>query len=177
MQKVVIIGKGSLPKLLYYYLRADREREVIAFSVDRAYMQAEQEEFCGCPVFPLETLTCRFPPETCSVMLGIGYTDMNRTRQHLFERCKKMGYTIESYIHPTAIVAENVQMGEGNIILENTVVQPFVTIGKGNLFWYSVSVAHDDIIGDFNTLAGGTTLSGGGSCGGSLFSWQFQRCA
>lgn len=85
---------------------------------------------------------------------------MNQVRKDLFSRCKQKGYSIASFIHPTAVISRNAKMGEGNIILEQSVIQPFVTLGRGNLIWHSVKIAHDNVINDFNTLCQNMSIAG-----------------
>jgi len=108
----------------------------------------------------LEHIEEQYPPTEYEVILGVGYSRMNTVRQNLFNICKEKGYHIASYIHPTAVISKDAELGEGNIILENTLIQPFVKLGRGNLLWYNVSVAHNGQIGDFCTLAGGASLAG-----------------
>ena len=73
--------------------------------------------------------------------------------------CRNRGYQIAQYIH-SSVILSNAKLGEGNIILENTLVQPFVNIGHGNLIWYDVSIAHDSIIGEYNTITGKASICG-----------------
>jgi len=112
------------------------------------------------PVVALEHIEEYYPPAEYEVILGVGYSRMNDIRQNLFNICKEKGYYVASYIHPTAVISKDAKLGEGNIILENTLLQPFVELGRGNLLLYNVSVAHNDKIGDFCTLTGGTSLAG-----------------
>jgi acetyltransferase-like isoleucine patch superfamily enzyme len=44
-------------------------------------------------------------------------------------------------------------MGEGNIVLENTTIQPFVTIGSGNYISSNCCIAHHSKIGNYNHIA------------------------
>nr|WP_223285467.1 hypothetical protein [Paenibacillus sp. PL91] len=93
---------------------------------------------------------------------------MNDIRKLIWHECKEKGYKIASIIHPSAtILAENV--GEGNIILENVVIQPFVKIGFGNLIWPSVTIGHDCNIGNFNTFTGNVSFSGFVNVGNNCF--------
>lgn len=114
----------------------------------------------GVNVFPFEHIEKDFPPENYEVILGVGYSMMNQVRKDLFFRCKKKGFDIASFIHPSALISKGVEMGEGNIILECSVIQPFVTLGRGNLIWHSVKIAHDGVIGNFNTLCQNTSIAG-----------------
>ena len=94
---------------------------------------------------------------------------MNDVRKKMFFACKEKGYNIASFIHLTVVVSKDIVLGEGNIILENTIIQPFVEIGAGNLFWHNVKIAHDDKIGSFNTFAQNTSVAGVVNIGNNCF--------
>lgn len=163
MKNLVIVGTGNFADLMHYYLNQYDSRRVVAFSVERDYIQ--EPMFHGLPVYPFEELSRYCPPVTHEVLLAIGAKEMNQLRARLFRICKSPiscggGYDIASFIHPSSIISPNAQIGEGNIILENVVVQPFVKIGDGNLIWYNAVLAHNDQIGNFNTIAGGAALAG-----------------
>jgi len=169
VKDLIIIGNGNFAKLLYYYLAEYSERRVAAFSVDSAYIKEDVCSIAGINIVPLEFLKEQYPPENFELILGIGYTKMNQTRKDLFLRSKKAGYTVASFIHPTAIVSKNAVLDEGNIILEQCVIQPFVKLGKGNLIWHSVKLAHDDVIGSFNTFCQNTSIAGVTQVGDNCF--------
>lgn len=159
MKELIIIGISKFAELLYFYLNEYGPQKVAAFAAERDYISLGQI-IAGRPVVALETLEQEFPPEKFDVIMGVGYKGMNQTRRRLFGICKEKGYHISSFIHPTAIISPDVVLGEGNIILEGSLIQPFVRLGDRNLIWYHVNIAHNNTIGSFNTMAGGTSLSG-----------------
>lgn len=169
--KIIIIGNGSFAKLVYYYLTEYSAKEVCAFSVDNEYIQEKRLELDGkeIPVVPFESLNEFYPATDFDIILGIGYSQMNDVRKKMFFTCKAKGYNIASFIHPTCVIAKNVILGEGNIILENSIIQPFVKIGNGNLLWHNVKISHDDKIGDFNMFAQNASLSGFVNVGQNCF--------
>lgn len=160
MKPVVVIGAESFAELLFFYLKNYSKREIVAFSVHSQYIKRDQETFCGLPIIPFERLEVYYPAYNYDVILGLGHSKMNTVRKTLFFACKEKGYSIASFIHPTTFISKDAVLGEGNIILENSLIQPFVTIGDGNLLWDSVAITHNDRIGNFNTFAGNTGLSG-----------------
>ncbi len=84
---------------------------------------------------------------------------MKDVRKRIFEQCKKKGYTPTQYIHSSVRLCDT-QTGEGNIIFENTLLEPFVRIGSGNIIWCKISIAHNCHIGNFNMIAGSASLCG-----------------
>lgn len=64
-------------------------------------------------------------------------------------------------IHPTAIIASDVEIGEGTVVCAGAVVNPGVSIGKHCIINTRSVVEHDDKIGDFVHIATGAVLCGG----------------
>lgn len=157
MKKLVIYGTGSFAQLMKWYIDNDDNREIIAFTVEEKY--CDKSEFEGLPVISFEHILDKYPPEVVEILMGIGYDNMNDTRKRIFEECKKKGYHVAQYIHSSARLS-NTELGEGNIILEDTLVEPFAKIGNCNLIWCKISIAHNCIIGDFNTIAGMASVCG-----------------
>ena len=58
-----------------------------------------------------------------------------------------------TFIHPTCTVARSASIGQGTILMANTVINPNARIGKFCTFQTSALVGHDAIIGDYNFIA------------------------
>jgi len=157
-KQVVIIGNNDFANLMFYYLTEHDKNKVVAFSVDSEYIK--EEIFNGIPVIKFETIEYDYPPNRYDVLIAIGALNMNDVRKKKFLQCKSKGYNIASYVHSTSIISADVVIGEGNIILEKCLIQPFVKIGDGNLFWNDTSIVHNDEIGNYNTISVGVSLSG-----------------
>ncbi len=63
-------------------------------------------------------------------------------------------------IHPSAIVAEDAEIGEGSVVMAGAVINPCVKIGRGAIVNTSSSVDHDCVLGDFVHVAVGAHLCG-----------------
>lgn len=157
MKDIVLYGNGSFAQLLKWYMDHDDERKVVAATVEEAYINTS--EFEGLALIPFERLEEQYAPDDVEILLGVGYTGMNDVRKRIFEQCKKKGYTPAQYIHSSVRLCDT-QMGEGNIIFEDTLLEPFVRIGSGNIIWCKISIAHNCHIGNFNTIAGSASLCG-----------------
>lgn len=125
-------------------------------------------DFCGLPLVPFESLENVFPKEEYKILLGIGYSNMNNIRKNKFYEIKEIGYEIISYISSKAVIQSN-NIGNANIILENTIIQPFVDIGDANIFWSNCNICHHSYIGNFNFFAPSVSLSGNIKMGNNCF--------
>ncbi len=63
-------------------------------------------------------------------------------------------------IHPSAIISRKARMGQGNVLAQNVVVAPYVTIGDFTHLNYSAIIGHDCNLGDFVTCNGGSHVAG-----------------
>lgn len=101
-----------------------------------------------------------YKPDEIKLVNGIGSVASTKIREHAFRKFKKLGYTFESIIHPSAIIASNVVLEEGIQIMAGTVIQPGAVIGANSIINTKASVDHDCIIGKHVHVAPGVTLSG-----------------
>ena len=154
---LIIFGTTDFGRLMKYYVEQDDSRRVVAFTVDRAFMNSA--EFCGLPVIAFDELTECYPPQTYDVLIAIGNKSMNDIRKAVFNNVKLKGYHVASFIHSSCSI-HSTEIGEGNIFLENCLVYPYARIGNGNLMWDHVLISHDCSVGDFNTFSSYADLCG-----------------
>jgi hypothetical protein len=60
MAKIIVFGVLDTAELAHYYLTHDSEHEVVAFAVNRQYI--EQDTFHSLPVVAFEDVETIFPP-------------------------------------------------------------------------------------------------------------------
>lgn len=70
-----------------------------------------------------------------------------------------------SVIHPSAIIASGVKVGDGTVIMPGVVVNSNSTIGEHCVLNTRCSIDHDGLIGDYVSIAPGATLGGNVSVG------------
>ena len=68
-------------------------------------------------------------------------------------------------IHPNSVIAEDVVIGEGSVVMAGAVINPSASIGKGCIINTSSSVDHDCIVGDYCHISVGSHLCGTVSVG------------
>ncbi|MFM9872489.1 MAG: acetyltransferase [Fimbriimonadaceae bacterium] len=81
----------------------------------------------------------------------------NEVRKTVAER--ELG-RFATLIHPSAIIAPEVQIGQGTLICAGTIIQTGTTIGNHSIINTKASVDHDCKIADFVHIAPGATLCG-----------------
>jgi sugar O-acyltransferase (sialic acid O-acetyltransferase NeuD family) len=166
MADVVIFGAGQLAEVAKAYMDAHGPHRVVGFTVDQAYMRTET--FHGLPVVAWERLEQRFSPESIALLGPVSYRRMNEFRRDRHLEGRARGYRFASFIHPASHVYTT-EIGENCFILENNVIQPFVTIGDGVMIWSGNHVGHHALIGDYCFLASQVGLGGGVRIGARSF--------
>lgn len=157
MSKVIIFGNGQNAEVAYYYLTHDSDHEVVAFTVDKNYLNGQS--FWGLPVVPFEELEKYYPPSLYKIFIPIPFTDLNKLREEKYLESKKRGYQFISYISSKATYY-GTSVGENCFILENNVIQPFVEIGNNVILWSGNHIGHHSKIDDHCFLASHIVVSG-----------------
>jgi len=157
MKKVIIFGVGNFAKLVHSYLK-NSSHEVVGFTVNNHMLK--ETNFLNLPVTPFENINKIFPPKDFCLFIAMGHTNMNKNRAKIFNECKKLGYELLTYIHPTSTIGEDVIIGENCLILENNVIQPFVTIGDDVIIWSNNVISHDVVIKEHCFIIHQVVISG-----------------
>ncbi len=104
--------------------------------------------------------------ENISIIIGIGD---NHTRRKIKEKLDGENINFETAIHPSTQVGKGVTIGEGTVVMANSVINCDSRIGSHCIINTAVTIDHDSIIGDFVHLSPGANL--GGSVQVDSFSW------
>lgn len=158
MAKLVIFGAGDIARLAHYYFTTDSPHEVVAFTVDAAYRQAET--FQELPLIPFEELPERYPPGEYQLFIALSYAQMNRVREAKYHAAKALGYTLASYVSSRCTYLAPQPPGDNCFILEDNTIQPFVTIGANVTLWSGNHIGHDSTIADHVFIASHVVVSG-----------------
>lgn len=165
--KCFIVGNGDYSLMLRRYFQNTEGEDIDGFTVPERII--DEESIAGKPVIAGEQIADLYPPKDYCLIMGIGYSGMNRIKEQEFNRYKAIGYRFMNYVHPTAIIEKDVVMGEGNNIFEGVILQSGVKIGHGNLIYGGAMVAHDTKLGNFNSLSVKACVAGCTCIGNNCF--------
>jgi sugar O-acyltransferase (sialic acid O-acetyltransferase NeuD family) len=158
MKDIVIFGMGQIAEVVHYYLTTEGKRNVVAFTVDEAHLKAD--ELAGLPVVPFETVEERYPPETHEMFVAVSFRRVNKDRQEKVLAAESKGYALASHVSPHATVWSGFVPQPNTMIMENNVIQPFVTVGRNVIMWSGNHVGHHSIIEDHCFIASHAVISG-----------------
>lgn len=166
-QPLVVFGSGDLAELARFYFRTDSGYEVVAFTLDAAYIR---EASCGgLPVLPFEDVEKSFPPATHAFFIALSYSRVNALRKEKYLAAKARGYSLASYVSSKATVLNEGRIGNNCFILEDNTIQPFVTVGNNITMWSGNHIGHHSVIGDHTFIASHAVISGGVTIGEQCF--------
>ena len=91
----------------------------------------------------------------------------NHIRAKIVDKYNRlMWYTA---VHPRAVIADTVKIGDGTVVMAGVIVNSDTTIGKHCILNTACSIDHDNVIGDYVHLSPGANLAGTVSVGD--YSW------
>lgn len=140
MKPVVIFGTGEFAECVHFYLKHDSQYEIAAFTVDKVGM--ESNAFLGLPVISFDEVQVVFPPDKFDMFIAVGYQNLSSIRTKKFYEAKEKGYKLISYISSKSSIWEDLKIGENCLIVENNIIQPFVTIEDNVVIWAGNLIAH-----------------------------------
>jgi sugar O-acyltransferase (sialic acid O-acetyltransferase NeuD family) len=158
MKDLVIFGTGDTAALACLCFERDMGRRVVAFALDAAYRT--EESFMGRPVLAFEGLAQARPPAGHELFIALGYSRVNALRAAKARAARALGYTLPSYVSPRATSFPGLTHGDNCFILENNVIQPFVTIGNNVTLWSGNHIGHHSVIEDDVFVASHAVISG-----------------
>lgn len=166
-KNLVIFGSGDIAQLAHFYFSTDSEYEVVAFTVDSAYLTGTT--FCGLPVVAFEKVTQQYHPEEHACFIALSYSRLNAVRKEKYLAAKALGYRLANFISSRATVLNDGHIGDNCFIFEDNTIQPWVTIGNNVTLWSGNHIGHHSTIKDHCFIASHVVVSGGVEIGEQCF--------
>ncbi len=158
-EKILLIGAGGHAKTVVDTIEKQKNYEIAGFieqdgHIDKCYR--------GYPVIGTDKeLEKLYQTGICNAAITIGYLGKSDIREKIYYILKKIGYKIPVIIDDTAIIANDVLIGEGTYVGRNAVVNADAELGKMCIINTAAIIEHDCRVGDFTHVAVGAVLCGG----------------
>lgn len=149
MKQIVIIGASGHGKVVADIARKIGYTEICFLDDDESLIE--------CGGYPVVGKSGQYVDFDCDIFVAIGNST---TREEIMTQIELADKSIPTLIHPSASVAENVQIGMGTVIVAGAVVNPGTEIGKGCIINTGASVDHDCKISDFAHVSAGAHVAG-----------------
>lgn len=106
-----------------------------------------------------------FDPEIYEIMICLGESNLRRKVKESLPKNTKYF----SFVHPTAIISDDIIIGEGCYIGPYSVLTTNIKLGDHCILNRVVQIGHDSIIGDFFSAMPGSIVSGNCEIGDSVY--------
>lgn len=171
MNRLIIIGASGHGKVVADIAKLNGYEDIVFLDDDMSKKE--------CYGFPVIGSVSKLSELDGDVFVAVGNTQI---REKIMNSNNNRNYPI--LIHPSAVVAQNVKIGEGSVIMAGAIINPDSIIGRGVIINTSSSVDHDCVLEDFVHVAVGAHLCGTVSIGknawigaGATVSNNIQICS
>lgn len=151
---LIIIGNGGHASVLTETLLAQGEK-FIGFTAPSEEENAFQLRYLG-----KDDIVLQYSKNEIELVLGIGMIGPNSLRAKIYQHFIQLGYHFKTIIHPSAIIAPSVTLGEGVQMMAGIIAQTNVKIADNTIVNTGAQIDHDCSIGQHVHIAPGTVLSG-----------------
>lgn len=165
-EKYVVLGAGGHAKVVLDILRLN-QKEICGLT-DAGFQDGN---VCmGYSVLGTDdVLDELFHRGINNAVMGIGHVGNVKIRNKVYNDAKKIGYVFPNIMHPHAVLAKTIQMGEGNLFAAQCVVNPEVMIGNLCIVNTGAIVEHECMIGNGVHIAPNATILGAATIGNNTF--------
>ena len=158
-EKIILIGGGGHCKVIIDAVKCAGKYEIVGI-IDRKLNK--NEETLGVPVLGGDELLSDFYKKGVgNAFISFGSVGDCAARKDMYRKIKQMGFKLPVIVHPRAVIAVDVELGEGTFVAASATINSGTKIGKNAIINTSSSIDHDCRIGDLVHIAPGATLSGG----------------
>ena len=167
LKEVLLFGINELSERIAYYIDCGESVKpfvVKGFVVDDNYYSADS--FAEKKIYRYSEAK-KFFIQTSSVIICIGYKNMNENRKKVFCRLRGDGWDIESFISSQTVMHTD-KIGTGNIFLCKSLIEFKSSMGDCNIF-DSGHLGHHSSIGNFNFFCCGNIMGGNITIGDCCF--------
>lgn len=158
MKPVIVLGGSGHAKVV---LSSLLRLKVPVLGCVVAVAGSGPADVLGVPVLGGEDVLERHDPGAVALVNGIGSIRPGSARERAFQRLGAQGWAFASVVDPTAIVAPEVDMAGGVLVMAGAIIQPGVRLGENVIVNTGARIDHDCLIARHVHVAPGVTLSGG----------------
>jgi len=159
MKNVVLVGAGQHAIVVLNILKQYSNIELIGFTdIDFP----KRKTYKSYPILGVDEclLTTEIKNKVEYAFITVGSTGNNNLRKCLFNKVLDFGYKFLNIIDKNSIVAEDVEIGKGNMISPGVIINSEVIIGKNNIINTGAIIEHGCKIKDHIHIAPGAKLAG-----------------
>lgn len=145
MKTITIIGASGHGKVIADIAKLNGYDRIVFFDDD--------DSVKDCNGYPVAGNTEKEPEGDFVIAIGNA-----AIRKRITEKYRNKSQPV--LIHPNAVVAEDVKIGRGTVVMAGAIINPATVIGNGCIINTGATVDHDCVLGDYCHVAVGAHLCG-----------------
>ena len=154
---VIILGTGGHAKVIADALKLSG-REMLGFVTPDSKVESE---FCGKKILGNDGIINQYSSDEIELVNGIGSLPKKNIRWKLAEKMREQGYKFAIVIHPSAVIAADVNFDEGVQVMAGVIIQSGTKIKQDSIINTGSLIDHDCMIGKSCHIAPSVVCSGG----------------
>ena len=147
-KELIIIGAGGHGLVVADIAKQNGYQKI-------AFLDDNKEKVYDYPIIGNSSEAVKYRDSDFFVAIG-----NNSVREHFVTALEEKDINVISLIHPSSIIAGDVVIGNGTVIMAGAIVNCKSKIGKGVILNTGCTVDHENIIGDYVHLSPGCHTSG-----------------
>lgn len=152
---VILVGSGGHAKVVLDIIELSPQYRILGVTTNDPHMTS----FCGYPVLGQDDVLPKYFQDGIKhVAIGVGGFVDNKLRREVFLKIISLGFHAVTLIHPSAVLARDVQVGDGSVIFAGVVINPGVSIGKNSIIATGSTVDHETMIADHVLVSAGVSI-------------------
>ena len=159
MKKTVLLGPGGHASVVLEIMKQYDDVSIIGFT-NANY--SDGQIYKSYPVLGtdkrLEELTNK--NKANYAFITVGSNGDNSLRKELFKKVMKLGYKSFNIIDKDSKIADDIDLGKGNLISPGVIINPDVKIGNNNIINTGSIIEHGCKIGDHTHIAPSAVIAG-----------------
>lgn len=156
-REIILIGGGGHCKSCIDVIEQQRKYQ-IAGIVDMP--EKLHQKVLGYEVIAIDDDLQRLANEYENFLITLCHAKSLGKRIKIFQTLKALGVKLPVIISPLAYVSKHTEIGDGTIIMHNTLINAGVKIGINCIINSKALIEHDAIIGDHCHITTGTIING-----------------
>ncbi|XPV76208.1 MAG: acetyltransferase [Desulfovibrio sp.] len=160
MKEILIYGASGHGSVVLDIVEKSGQYTVAGFIDDGAAADENNREFYGYPILGgIDTLCDILQKRDVAVVMGIGSIP---SRKVLVEKILSAvpDCQFPPVIHPTAVIARDVQVGQGTVICANAVLNTAANVGEFCIINTAAVIEHDCSVGNWSMINPNAALGG-----------------
>lgn len=153
---IIVLGSGRHAKILINILNINRCKILGVVDPNKTI----GENFSGTKVLGSDDVIFDYSFKDIELVNAVADLTQRKIRYKLLKKFEDKKYVFAKVIHPSAIIENKVEIGEGTQIMAGAIIQQGVKIGRSCIINTGVIIDHESVIHDYCHLAPGVTLSG-----------------